>query len=89
MRYKIILEKDEEGGYSVYVPALKGCFTQGETFEEAIENAREAIEGFIETLKAHNQPIPKDEELVFTEVAVPMPSEYLLKANAQAVEANY
>jgi len=89
MRYKITLEKDEEGGYSVYVPALTGCFTQSETFEEAVENAREAIEGFIETLKAHDQPIPKDKELVFTEVVFPMPSEYLLKANVQTVETNY
>jgi len=73
MKYKVILEKEAGGGYSVSVPALEGCYTQGDTFEEALENAREAIEGFIETLKAHNQPIPVDEELVFAEVSTPTP----------------
>ena len=73
MRFKVILEKEKEGGYSVTVPALEGCYTQGDTFEEAIENTEEAIEGFIETLKANNQPIPMDEELVFTDVSVTIP----------------
>ncbi len=73
MKFKVILEKEEDGGYSVTVPALEGCYTQGDTFEEAIENAKEAIEGFIETLKAHNQPIPVDEELIFTDVSVTIP----------------
>lgn len=73
MKFKVILEKEEGGGYSVTVPALEGCYTQGDTFEEAIENAEEAIEGFIETLRANNQPIPTDEELVFTDVSVTIP----------------
>ncbi len=67
------MEKEKDGGYSVTVPALEGCYTQGDTFEEAIENAKEAIEGFIETLKANNQPIPVDEELIFTDVSVTTP----------------
>ncbi len=73
MKFKVILEKEGEGGYSVTVPALEGCYTQGDTFEEAIENTKDAIEGFIETLKAHNQPIPVDEELIFTDISITIP----------------
>ena len=48
--YRIRLEKEAEGGYTVTVPALTGCVTFGETVEEAIEMAKEAIEGYIETV---------------------------------------
>lgn len=59
--YTVILEPDlEEGGYTVTVPALPGCITQGETVEECLERAREAIEGFIESLKADGEPIPEE-----------------------------
>ena len=44
MKFKVVLEEAEEGGYVVYVPALPGCVSQGETKEEAIENIKEAIE---------------------------------------------
>ena len=48
MRYTVVLEPDEEGqGYTVRVPALPGCVTEGRTREEALANAREAITGFI------------------------------------------
>lgn len=61
--YTIILEPDvEEGGYTVTVPALPGCITQGETVEQCIERAREAIEGFIESLKADGEAIPEEME---------------------------
>jgi predicted RNase H-like HicB family nuclease len=50
-RYTVIFEPAEEGGYCVFVPALNGLATQGETLEEAREMAREAIEGYLETLK--------------------------------------
>lgn len=49
MELKIVLEKQEEGGYMVYVPALPGCISQGETEEEAIENIKEAIELYLES----------------------------------------
>ncbi|MGB9793393.1 MAG: type II toxin-antitoxin system HicB family antitoxin, partial [Thermacetogeniaceae bacterium] len=50
-RYKVILEWDEEGqGYVVSVPALPGCFTQGDTVEQALERAKEAIVGHLEAL---------------------------------------
>ncbi|MEO9028977.1 MAG: type II toxin-antitoxin system HicB family antitoxin [Ktedonobacteraceae bacterium] len=61
--YTIILEPDvEEGGYTVTVPALPGCITQGKTVEQCLERAREAIEGFIESLKADGEAIPEETE---------------------------
>ncbi len=49
MELKIVLEKQEEGGYTAYVPALPGCVSQGETEQEAIENIKEAIELYLES----------------------------------------
>ena len=43
MKFNIVLEKAEEGGYNVKVPALDGCFTQGDNLKEALVNAKEAI----------------------------------------------
>jgi len=48
MKLKIVLEPSEEGGYTVYVPSLPGCISEGESKEEAIENIREAIELYLE-----------------------------------------
>lgn len=48
MKFKVILEEAEEGGYVVYVPTLPGCVSQGETKEEAIENIKEAIEVYLD-----------------------------------------
>lgn len=56
--YKILLNKEQEGGYMVTVPALPGCITQGDTIEEAVSMAREAIELYIEELQARGEPIP-------------------------------
>jgi len=55
MKFNIILEQAEEGGYNVRVPALDGCFTQGETIDEAIENAKEAIQVYLEGLEKLNE----------------------------------
>ena len=44
MNFKIVLEKDEDGGYAVTVPSLPGCISQGDTKEDAMENIKEAIE---------------------------------------------
>ncbi|MFB9842177.1 type II toxin-antitoxin system HicB family antitoxin [Mucilaginibacter ginsenosidivorans] len=58
--YRILLAPQEEGGFSVTVPALPGCFTHGETVEEAIEMAKEAISLYIESLEGDGEPIPDD-----------------------------
>ena len=49
MEIKIVLEEQEEGGYTVYVPSLSGCISQGETIEEALKNIKEAIELYLDT----------------------------------------
>jgi antitoxin HicB len=56
--YKILLNKEEEGGYIVSVPALPGCITQGDTIEEAIAMAKEAIELYVEELQSSGEKIP-------------------------------
>lgn len=62
-RYTIILEADsEEGGYTVTVPALPGCITQGDTVEQCIERAREAIRGYVESLRAGGEQVPEENE---------------------------
>jgi antitoxin HicB len=58
--YRVILEKAEEGGYVVSVPALPGCHTQGDSFEEAISMAREAIATYIGSLMKDGELIPND-----------------------------
>jgi len=67
MKYKIVLEPQEEGGYTVYVPALPGCVSQGETVEEAMDNVKEAIIVYLESLKERGINLPQVEE---REVAV-------------------
>ena len=59
MKYKVVLEQQEEGGYTVYVPALPGCVSQGETTEEALSNTKEAIEVYLESLNARGLSTPK------------------------------
>lgn len=59
-RYSVLLSPDPDGGYTVRVPALLGCNTQGDTIEEAIANAREAIEGYLATLRELGMPIPEE-----------------------------
>ncbi len=57
--YTIILDPDlDEGGYTVTVPALPGCVTEGDTLEEAIAMAKDAIAGYLESLKMAGEPIP-------------------------------
>ncbi len=61
LNYRIILRKEPEGGYTVIVPSLSGCVTFGETVDEAVKMAKEAIELYIEDLKESNEDIPTDE----------------------------
>ena len=56
--YTIHIEPAEEGGFVVSVPALPGCFTEGDTYQQAIANAHEAIEGFVEALLLVGEPVP-------------------------------
>lgn len=56
--YEVVLTPEDGGGYSVTVPALPGCVSQGESREEALAMIREAIEGYLESLAAHDDPLP-------------------------------
>lgn len=62
LSYQIDLIPDEDGGYTVVVPALPGCISYGESVEDATRNAREAIELHLANLAAHKQPIPQSHE---------------------------
>ena len=62
--FTAIFEPTEEGGYVVYVPAIPGCMTQGETFEEAEMMAKDAIEGCLEVLKDLNKEIPAESDKI-------------------------
>jgi len=55
MKFYVVLEPAEEGGFNVSVPVLEGCFTQGETEEEALENAKEAILCYLEGIEKLNE----------------------------------
>ncbi len=59
MKFKIVLEKDVEGGFVATVPSLPGCVSQGETEEEALANIKEAISLHMESLAADGQPLIK------------------------------
>ena len=56
--YSVVLTPAEEGGYTVTVPALHGCITEGDTFEEAMRNAREVVELCVEDMLAHGETLP-------------------------------
>jgi len=66
MKYRVLIEQDEDGMFVAEVPSLPGCISQGETREEATANIKEAIELYLESLAAHDEPIPPPitEELV-------------------------
>ena len=67
MKIKVIVHKAEEGGYWAEVPALPGCVTQGETFEELLENIYEAVEGYL-SVDVEEKKIPPDVKVM--EIAV-------------------
>jgi len=72
-RYQVVIEEEPEGGFSVHVPALRGCTTQAETLEESLANVHEAIELYIWSLKNDGLPIPESDvkiELREVEVSV-------------------
>ena len=75
-RYTVVLEPAQEGGFVVSVPALPEAHTQGETAEEALENAREVIELCLASRRQHGEDIPPAdaESAQVTTVAVSLPA---------------
>lgn len=70
MEFTVVIQKAEEGGFWAEVPALPGCYSQGETVEKTMENIREAIEGHVEALRQEGQGIPLEEDLIIGRVRV-------------------
>ena len=66
MRFRVLLEQDEDGFYIATVPSLPGCISQGKTRKEALTNIKDAMGGYLASLKKHKEPIPPSikEELV-------------------------
>jgi predicted RNase H-like HicB family nuclease len=58
MKYRVLIEQDEDGVYVAKVPSLPGCISQGQTREQAVENIKEAIAVYLESLEAHDEPVP-------------------------------
>lgn len=69
LTYTVILEREPDGGFHAFCPALKGCHSDGENEEEAMANIREAISLYLESLAAHQEPFPK-EDLRITQVPI-------------------
>lgn len=70
MKYRILIEQDEDSIFVAECPSLPGCVSQGKTRTEAIENIQDAIKGYLESLKKHNEPVPPAIEEEIIEVAV-------------------
>ncbi len=66
MKFRVVIQQDEDGMFVAECPSLPGCISQGKSREEALENVRDAIKGYLESLKKHNEPVPPpiDEEIV-------------------------
>ena len=71
LEYSVIIHEAEEGGHWVEVPALPGCYSQGESVEETLENVKEAITLYLETLMDEERDIPQNSDVVF-HVTVPL-----------------
>lgn len=70
LRYRTLLERDGEGKFTATVPELPGCISFGSTRAEALDNIKEAIQAYVESLQKHNEPIPPpiSEEIVTVEM---------------------
>lgn len=73
--FTAIFEPAEEGGYVVYVPALPGCATQGETFEEAAAMIKDAVEGYLLSLQDMKEAIPLEpEKIIIAKIPALLPA---------------
>lgn len=66
MKFRVLIKEDEDGIFVAECPTLPGCISQGKTREEVLKNINDAIKGYLESLKKHNEPIPPsiNEEMV-------------------------
>jgi predicted RNase H-like HicB family nuclease len=68
MKYTVVLQRENDGGYVATVPALPGCVSQGDSRGEALKNIEEAIELYLEDVKAAGEPIPIEDGREYVEV---------------------
>ena len=75
MKFTVILTPDlDDGGYVAESPAIPGCVSEGDTVEEALANIKEAIEGCLESLAAHQEPLPEEVPVIVATVDVDIPN---------------
>ena len=66
MKFRILIEKDEDGFFVAECPTLPGCISEGNSREDAIRNLKDAAKGYLKSLKKHNEPVPPpfDEDII-------------------------
>ena len=69
MKFRVLIEQDEDGMYIANCPSMPGCISQGSTRKEALENIEDAMNGYLESLKKHQEPIPPPIHEEFLELA--------------------
>lgn len=70
LNFRVLLKKEPEGGYTIFVPTLPGCITYGKDVDEAMKMAKEAIELYIESLIAHGEEIPVEKNMLESMITV-------------------
>ena len=81
--YRVVITKEEDGGYVADIPTLKHCVAYGETIEEVMRNINEALDGVLEVMASEGIPIPDDSNIIEYSISKPTPinlSAYDLKA---------
>ena len=69
MKYRILIEPDEDGIFVAECPSLPGCISQGKSRQEVLINIQDAIKGYLESLRKHNDPVPPSIEEEIVEIA--------------------
>jgi predicted RNase H-like HicB family nuclease len=72
MDYLLLIHRAEEGGYWAEVPVLDGCFVQGETLEDLLDDAPHAVASHVDELREDGQPIPDETQIIVTTVRAPV-----------------
>lgn len=70
MRYTVLMNRNDDGRYTVTVPALPGCVSEGEDWDSALKNIGEAITGYIETLSILKKPVPVEVEVKLKDAVI-------------------
>jgi predicted RNase H-like HicB family nuclease len=74
MEYVVVIHAAEEGGYWAEAPSLDGCFAQGETIEDVLEEMKGAIASHLEALRAEGRQVPMGQDVLIATIRVDEPS---------------